>query len=107
MFQRVRLNETGMTRLNLVAGSMVLTKERHRHQRPDTSNVAPLIRLLADGVLVPVRLPSNLDVLEALLQALISEEANLQDPAQAGVVLSKLLELIATRKVRVVKGGKQ
>lgn len=103
--QKVRLNEQSMAQLRKIADEVVLPSERHINQRHDTTLVGPLIRLIAEGTLVPVRLPSDTRVIETLIGAYVDEGGNLADPQQAGILLTKLLALIAQHKIKLVRGG--
>ena len=103
MFQRVRLTASDQERLQQIAASLVRPEDRHPNQRADSSLVAPLIRLIAHGQVIPVRLPDNLDVLERAIHAHVGG-VKLTDPDMAGVALSQLLALLASRKLRLVRG---
>ena len=99
--QKVRLSEETMNRLQVIAAALVQPSERHTNQRRDTTDVGPLVRLIGEGKIVPVRMPTDMTLLEVLLHAYVDEGIDIYDPAQAGAALTRLLNLIATRKLRL------
>lgn len=94
--QKFRLTPAEVEQLQKIAAGLVRPDERHKHQRPDTSLVGPLVRLIANGSIIPVRVPADQSFLEGLLGG---DKQETLSP-----LLSRLLEGLAKGELKIVRG---
>lgn len=99
---RIRVTQEKRDMLTTIAAAIVRPNEISRNSRKGYTPLAPMIRLIGDGI-YPVRLsPENIVRLEILLQLILGPDIDLSDPAQVGPAISLLLHKIATNQIKLI-----
>lgn len=100
--ERIRTTPEIRRRLRTVAKFIVKDNEKSPSRRSDSSDVAPMVRLLGDK-LWPVRVElEDLKRLEILMQFFVDPSVDCSQPEQVAPALTSFLHKIATNQLKII-----